>query len=186
MNMTVFAELQPLTLFGRIYLYAIHGFVNEIFFTAACEFVATNSWKLRGETSLWALMLYGVNSLMMERLYFLFKDRAPLPVRAVIYTVCGYSWEFCSGYVLRQFNACPWDYSHLSGDFMGLITLEYVPLWYFGSIIDELITISLIRRLCWAPSDDKKIVNADNFTVTLPRNASVKEKEINININIYK
>jgi len=172
-NMTILAELQPLTLFGRIYLYAIHGFVNEIFFTAAWEFAVTKSWKLHGETSLWALMLYGVNSLMMERLYFLFKDRAPLPVRAVIYTVCGYSWEFCSGYVLRQFNACPWDYSQFSGNFMGLITLEYVLFWYVGSIIDELLTIPLIRRLCWAPSDENKIVNADEVTVTLLKNGGV-------------
>ena len=56
---------------------------------------------------------------------------------------------------------------------MGLITLEYVLFWYVGSIIDELLTIPLIRRLCWAPSDENKIVNADEVTVTLLKNGGV-------------
>lgn len=58
-------------------------------------------------------------------------------MRGLIYTVWTFCWEFSTGYVLKQFNACPWDYSAFENDFMGLVTLEYAPLWYLGSLVAE-------------------------------------------------
>ena len=48
-----------------------------------------------------------------------------------LYVVIAFSWEFTTGLILRQFDACPWDYSHYPYNFMGLITLEYAPGWLF-------------------------------------------------------
>ena len=39
---------------------------------------------------------------------------------------------------------------------MGLVTLEYAPLWYLANIAAEKITISLVNKLCWR-SDDVKV-----------------------------
>ncbi|ESO06684.1 hypothetical protein HELRODRAFT_64291 [Helobdella robusta] len=155
---------EPISVWGRLYIYAIHGYVTEVMFTAAWEFVVNYNWKFPGMTSVWALFIYGLSTLIIEKLYFVMKDRLPLLARALIYTVWTYCWEFSTGYVLKQFNACPWDYTPFENDFMGLVTLEYAPLWFIGSIIAEQVVIKQTNRLRWEPSDlavqnDKAVTN---------------------------
>lgn len=176
-KMTVITELQPISTLGRLYIYAIHGYVTEVMFTAAWEFVVNMNWKFPGNTSVWSLFIYGLSTLLIEKLYLLLKDRAPLLVRALIYTVWTYCWEFCTGYVLRHFDACPWDYTPFEGDFMGLVTLEYAPLWFIGGIVGEQVVIKNTLKLCWAPSDRKRIVSNDAVSITSVRNGNVKQKE---------
>jgi hypothetical protein len=38
----------PLTMMERLYVYALHGFLIEVLFTAACTFVKTRQWSLIG------------------------------------------------------------------------------------------------------------------------------------------
>ena len=74
----------------------------------------------------------------------------PLFLRALIYTIWTFAWEFSTGYVLRLFNGCPWDYGPwFTYNIMGLITLEYAPLWYIGSILCEKYVIKLTLDLKW-------------------------------------
>ena len=77
--------------------------------------------------------------------------------RGLIYTVWTYGWEFTSGIILRQFDACPWDYTPFSGDFMGVITLEYLPFWFIGSLVLEQIIIYYTCKLYIGPSIDTTV-----------------------------
>ena len=59
-----------------------------------------------------------------------------------------YTWEFIGGLVLNQFSARTWDYTHYKYDVMGLIALEYAPLWFCSGLLQEyfyeyLLTLSL-------------------------------------------
>ena len=57
-------------------------------------------------------------------------------------------FNFFKGYFLNLFDACPWKYD-FPWNFMGVVTLEYAPLWYMANILAEKITISLVNKLCW-------------------------------------
>ncbi|XP_058511410.1 transmembrane protein 229B isoform X4 [Ochotona princeps] len=141
------ASAEPLTALSRWYLYAIHGYFCEVMFTAAWEFVVNFNWKFPGVTSVWALFIYGTSILIVERMYLHLRSRCPLLLRCLIYTLWTYLWEFTTGFILRQFNACPWDYSQFDFDFMGLITLEYAVPWFCGALIMEQLIIRNTLRL---------------------------------------
>lgn len=139
-----------LSALSRFYIYAIHGFVTEILFTAAWEFVVNINWKFPGVTSLWCILIYGASFMCIEQMYLRLKDKYSLFTRCIIYTAWTYLWEFSTGLFLRQFDACPWDYTPFDGDFMGLVTLEYLPLWFLGSLFAERVIINWCTQLCWA------------------------------------
>ena len=61
---------------------------------------------------------------------------------------------------------------------MGLVTLEYAPLWFIGGIVGEQIVIKNTLKLCWAPSDDNRIVHNIDASVTSLKNGSVKQKGV--------
>ena len=148
-------RLEALSVLGRFYIYAIHGYATEVMFTAIWEFVVNFNWKLPGVTSVWSFPIYGVSVLVVEQLYLLMEPRGvPLVLRGLVYTLWTYGWEFSTGLILRQFDACPWDYTPFHGDFMGLVTLEYLPLWYFGAIFLERFIIRYTRCIYLGPAID--------------------------------
>lgn len=128
----------------RVFLYGIHGFFDEIVFTSTVAFIASGfkDWTLRGHSSLWTFFIYGFCSYTLECMYLYIKKNSTVSMatRGLLYCVWCYVWEFFCGYVLRMFNACPWDYSHMRWNLYGLITLQYFPLWYFASLYQELLT----------------------------------------------
>ncbi|KAL4656159.1 transmembrane protein 229b-like [Arapaima gigas] len=138
---------EPLTPLSRWYLYAIHGYFCEVMFTAAWEFVVHFNWKFPGVTSVWALFIYGTCILIVERMYLRLRGCCPVLLRCVIYTLWTYLWEFGTGLLLRQFDACPWDYSQFRYNFMGLITAEYALPWFCASFIVERLVIRNTLRL---------------------------------------
>ncbi|XP_052001959.1 transmembrane protein 229b [Xyrauchen texanus] len=140
---------EPLTALSRWYLYAIHGYFCEVMFTAAWEFVVNCNWKFPGVTSVWALFIYGTCILIVERMYLCLRDRCNVLLRCIIYTLWTYFWEFGTGLLLTQFNACPWDYSEFKYNFMGLITAEYAVPWFCASFIVERLVIRNTLRLCF-------------------------------------
>ncbi|XP_068577814.1 transmembrane protein 229b [Cebidichthys violaceus] len=137
----------PLTALSRWYLYAIHGYFCEVMFTAAWEFVVNCNWKFPGVTSVWALFIYGTCILIVEQMYLKLRGRCRVLPRCIIYTLWTYLWEFGTGLLLRQFNACPWDYSEFRYNFMGLITAEYAVPWFCASFIVERLVIRKTLRL---------------------------------------
>ncbi|XP_052827617.1 transmembrane protein 229B [Octopus bimaculoides] len=138
----------------RFYIYAIHGYFIEVMFTAAWEFVVNMNVKFPGNTSVWSLLIYGVAILVVEQIHYRLQDTVPLLCRGLIYMLWTYLWEFSTGYILTRFDACPWDYDNFDWDIMGLVTLEYAPLWFFGGILTEKILIFYTRHLYWGPYMD--------------------------------
>lgn len=89
----------------RMFFYGLHGFFDEILFTSLFSFVESNflDWRFRGHSSLWSFFMYGFGSFVIERLYLRWKDKwyLPMPVRATMYVLWVYLWEFSCGMVLR-------------------------------------------------------------------------------------
>uniref|UniRef100_T1J604 Transmembrane protein 229B n=1 Tax=Strigamia maritima TaxID=126957 RepID=T1J604_STRMM len=135
----------------RCYIYGIHGYFAEVMFTAAWEFVVNSNWKFPGCTSVWSLLIYSSSLYVIEQMYLALKDRVPLFLRAILYVAWTYIWEFSTGFILRLFNACPWDYTLFSWHVWGLITLEYAPFWFLGSILTEQLLIKNVLQLQWIP-----------------------------------
>ncbi|XP_066450599.1 transmembrane protein 229B [Eleutherodactylus coqui] len=140
----------------RWYIYAIHGLLCEILFTATWDYVTTSCWKLRGVSSIWAIFIYGTAIFIMEKMYLYLEEKYHLLYRCLVYTLWIFIWEFFTGFLLTTFNSCPWDYSHFSGNLMGLITLEYVVPWYFGCMIAEQFVIKNTLRLKFIPEGQKR------------------------------
>ncbi|KAL6477906.1 hypothetical protein MHYP_G00137410 [Metynnis hypsauchen] len=80
-------------------------------------------------------------------MYLCLQGRCNVLLRCIIYTLWTYLWEFGTGLLLRQFNACPWDYSEFKYNFMGLITAEYAVPWFCASFIVERLVIRNTLRL---------------------------------------
>ena len=154
----------------------LHGFFDEILFTSLFNFVESNfqDWRFRGHSSLWSFFMYGFGSFVIEWLYLSWKDKwyLPMPVRATIYVLWVYIWEFSFGLVLRYFAACPWDYSNRQWNLCGLITLQYFPAWFVASVYQEFVAEYLLtlsrdtsptkRKGSWCPGHTK--VNKELWT----------------------
>jgi uncharacterized membrane protein len=141
----------PLPALGRFYIYGLQGILTEVVYTALWELVFTKSIKLIGVSSIYAFFIYAFSQMFIERIHSkLIQMRIHVLARGLVYLVWTYFWEFSTGYTLKQFNACPWDYeSTFEWHFLGVITLEYAPLWYFGSILAEKIFIPCVTTLHW-------------------------------------
>lgn len=144
--MAVHGGLSPIV---RLYIYGIHGYVTEVMFTAAWEFVVNTNWKFPGCTSVWSLFIYALCGFVIEQMYLRLERRMHILLRGIVYLLWTYLWEFTTGYVLRYFNACPWDYTPFDFDLVGLITLEYAPLWYAATLVQEQLLTKNILLLQW-------------------------------------
>uniref|UniRef100_A0A8C2AZD7 Uncharacterized protein n=1 Tax=Cyprinus carpio TaxID=7962 RepID=A0A8C2AZD7_CYPCA len=107
----------------------------NVAFAAARDLYYTHDHRLTGHTSLKALLIYSSAIFFMEGLSVRLQQKhCPLPVRLTIYTLFIYLREFSWGFLLRLFGACPWDYSELRYNFIGL-TLKYVVPWALTALI---------------------------------------------------
>lgn len=144
-------QIVKLPLWARFYIYGLQGIFTEVIYTALWDFITLGNVKLIGVSSTWAFFIYSLSHLFIEVVspVLTHKYKIPLLLRAFVYLAWTYFWEFSTGYILSLFGACPWNYEPwFNWHFMGLITLEYAPLWYAGSILAERIVIPVVNRLC--------------------------------------
>ncbi|XP_047668675.1 transmembrane protein 229b-like [Tachysurus fulvidraco] len=128
----------PLSPLARLYVYALHGCLCEVAFTATWNWYYTHDQKLPGYTSLWSLLIYSLAIFLMEGLSTWLQQRHfHLLLRLTVYTLFIYLWEFSWGVLLRLLEACPWDYSHFKYNLMGLVTLEYAMPWAMAALLAE-------------------------------------------------
>ncbi|KAM4607338.1 transmembrane protein 229B-like [Polymixia lowei] len=131
-------SIHPLSPLVRLYIYALHGCLCEVVFTAFCDWYETQDRRMAGQSSLWALPMYATAIYLMEQLRATLLDQCyPLPVRLIAYTLLIYLWEFSWGAGLSLLGACPWDYSGYRYNLRGLVTLEYALPWAVASLIAE-------------------------------------------------
>ncbi|XP_008274746.1 transmembrane protein 229b-like [Stegastes partitus] len=126
----------PLSALLRLYVYALHGCLCEVAFTAVWDWCSTQDRRLAGHSSLWALPMYATAIYLMESLRAVLLARS-LPVRLTAYTMFIYFWELSWGLGLRLLGACPWDYSNYRYNLGGLVTLEYAVPWAVAALIAE-------------------------------------------------
>ncbi|KAM9311720.1 transmembrane protein 229A [Gastrophryne carolinensis] len=136
-----------LPLLLRFIFFGMHGFLDEVFFTSVFNALEKPGSPLSGHTSLWSFFMYGSCSLLVEKLYcVLAVERGwPLWRRLPVYIAAAYTWELCWGLGLRAWDACSWDYSHYPLNFMGLVTLLYLPGWLLLSFYQDLLSRLLLR-----------------------------------------
>lgn len=138
--------LTSLPFVSKLILYGMSGLFVEVMFTATWYFVESErynyGWKLHGCSSVWSFPIYGISCLIVEKMFLAMDGKIPLLLRGVVYLAWTYVWEFSTGLLLRQFNACPWDYNgYTYFNVMGLITFDYAPLWYIGGLLLEMSVI---------------------------------------------
>lgn len=136
--------------FVRFLFFGMHGLLDEVLFTSVFNLVEKSDQTLAGHTSLWSFLMYGSCSFIVEKLYLHlhFNRGWGTRHRLPIYICIIYTWEFSWGLVLRQFDACSWDYSHYPHNFMGLITLLYLPGWVCLSLYQDVLSNVLLRIKC--------------------------------------
>jgi len=141
---------QGLPIVSKLIFYGLTGFFVEVVFTAVWMMVDPKyerAWTLHGYTSLWSFPMYGISIYIMENM-FLTMQNWSLLVRVVVYVCWTYFWEFTTGFILRQFNACPWNYTgYTTYNVSGLITLDYFPLWSLATAACEKVIIQSALNL---------------------------------------
>lgn len=114
----------------RFFLFALLGLLMEVFFTATGSLVSGN-WNLTGKTSPWMMIDYGLLGVLLEPIGGpLIRRGIPLFIRAACYMVLIFVVEYFSGLMFVAMGLKIWDYSHLSYNLHGQITLLYAPFWY--------------------------------------------------------
>ena len=136
---------------SRLFFYGMLGFFTEVSFTSLWYILDSSynyGWTLHGCTSMWSFPIYALSMFVIEKMFLALHSKLPLIVRGFVYVLWTYFWEFSTGLILRQLGACPWDYrDYTNYHFMGLITLDYAPFWYLGSLVLETIVIKRILQL---------------------------------------
>ncbi|XP_063073976.1 transmembrane protein 229A [Engraulis encrasicolus] len=134
----------------RFVFFGMHGFLDEIVFTSVFNLFEKSDRSLSGHTSLWSFLMYGSCSFVVEKLYMHlhFARGWSTWMRLPIYIVFIYTWEFSWGLALRQYDACSWDYSHYPLNYMGLVTLLYLPGWVCLSLYQDVLSNVLLRVVC--------------------------------------
>ena len=142
----------------RLYFWGVHGIFAEVVFTALWEFVVSGNWRFMGVSSIWSFLTYGLGTFLLAEWghSFLVSLQVPLLLRCCFYVVCTYIWEFSCGVVLDLFDARPWDYSQFTFNVKGLITMEYIPAWFFAGLYFEWI-ISAMKTVEKIPKWREKV-----------------------------
>ncbi|XP_001370861.2 transmembrane protein 229A [Monodelphis domestica] len=137
----------------RFLFFGMHGFLDEIFFTFFFNLLGQEDGTINGHTSLWSFFMYGSCSFVVEKLYFyLHYSRGWGTCKRIpIYILFIYTWELSWGLGLRMCGGCSWDYSHYPLNFMGLITLMYLPGWIFLSFYQDLLS-NVLWRVQYIPA----------------------------------
>lgn len=87
------------------------------------------------KTSLWMFPIYGLAAFIGP--VFQWIRKFSVGVRGCIYTIGIFLTELFTGSLLKQFHACPWDYSKAKLNVKGVIRLDYAPFWFILSLLYE-------------------------------------------------
>lgn len=120
----------------------------EIVFTSM-ESVAAGDMRLMGRTSLLMFPIYGLGALLgpvCRGLDSWLGDRGRIGKRDKIWRhgmndmVLIFLVEYVSGFFLRLYNMCPWDYTGRFFSIDGLIRLDFAPCWFGAGLLFERLT----------------------------------------------
>ncbi|CAI4224352.1 unnamed protein product [Auanema sp. JU1783] len=149
--------IRRLSAIERLIIYGCSGFTAEVCFTAAWDAIENGNRRLLGTSSIYIFFVYGLSIFIIEKLYLRLKGKCRLFPRGLAYITICYLFEFAFGYFLNIWNACPWDYaSYFDYHIMGLITMEYIPLWFCSSLFCEQYIIHFALNIGWIDNDKEE------------------------------
>ena len=131
----------------RLYFWGMHGIFAEVMYTAIREFMETGDKELKGVSTIWALLVYALGTILVVEPVreTLVCFRVPLLARCIIYVVMmrlmiyvvfTFTWEYtCGAFVGCLFN---WEHSEeFAALITGMIAMEHIPMWILASLCFE-------------------------------------------------
>lgn len=123
----------------RFVIYGLLGWCFEIGWSAVTEkaWGKQRDWRLVGHSYLWMFPIYGLLAPIGEPIHNFLRSHFWL-WRGLAYLVCIWLVEYVTGWLIKKLTGkCPWDYSSFPGNFQGIITLEYAPVWFMFGLAFE-------------------------------------------------
>ena len=111
------------------------GWTMELFTTSLRRCYCEHDRRLMGNTSLLMFPIYGMAAALAPIHKVLCKQN--VLVRGFIYMMLIFATEYTTGWLLRKFDMCPWDYSDATLNVDGLIRLDYGPWWFLAGLLFE-------------------------------------------------
>ncbi|MPW26673.1 hypothetical protein GC105_12825 [Alkalibaculum sp. M08DMB] len=122
------------TVLHKYAIYGLLGICLEIFWTGFCSLLASDI-TMAGYSSIWMFFIYGL-AVFLEPVHNEIREHNII-VRGSIYMVIIFAIEFITGFILNLIlGACPWNYTG-QGSVYGLITLYFIPVWFFTGLLFE-------------------------------------------------
>ena len=129
----------------RYVIYGLLGLCLEVFWRGF-DSLLNGDITLSGTTYIWMFFVYGLAVLLEpihNKIFFW-----PVVIRGGVYTLLIFSIEYLTGLLLRLIlGTCPWNYGNEPLAINGLITLRFIPVWFFTGLLFEVVhnTLSKIR-----------------------------------------
>lgn len=130
------------------------GWCMEILFTST-ESIMAGDMRLMGHTSLLMFPIYGMGALLgpiSRGIDRWLGDAKTVGLKDKFWRhgmndmVLIFTAEYISGFFLRLFGICPWDYSGRAFNIDGLIRLDFAPCWFGAGLLFERLTMGKNER----------------------------------------
>lgn len=112
------------------------GWCLEIFWTGL-HTLHEKDFRLTGHSSLWMFPIYGLAACIFPISQKLQQKKFPFFLRGLIYAMGIFATEYGTGFLLKKYDMCPWDYSGCPSNINGLIRLDYAPIWFITGLFYE-------------------------------------------------
>ncbi len=137
--------------FFMMFVFACFGVTTEVIFTALQNLVNKTPlcdkplFTLAGNSYVWMIFIYALIPIIAHYVYYKFNQNN-IFLRIIIYVLLIYLFEFVSGFILQQvLGECPWHYTQ-GWQIMGLIRLDYFPVWAFFCWLVERLYVFMNER----------------------------------------
>lgn len=138
----IFNNAKNNSMITRYIIYGFLGWNMEIIWTGLSSVFVGNR-DLMGHTSVWMFFIYG-SAVFLEPIHYHIK-KFNWFVRGAIWTALIFAIEFTSGIILKSFGINAWEYTG-SASILGVIRLDYAPLWFAVGLIYERIHSTLLAH----------------------------------------
>lgn len=118
----------------RYIIYGLLGWNMEIIWTGLSS-ALQGSRNLIGHTSIWMFFIYGLAVFLLEPVHNMIGGLHWF-WRGCIWTLFIFCIEFFSGMLLKAMGIHAWHY-HCTTAILGVIRLDYAPLWFVVGLIFE-------------------------------------------------